>query len=52
MDALDGKVPLPRKVLADLMLHVHRTLIHHLSEVCLLRDLYRHAKPATNGATR
>jgi hypothetical protein len=38
MDALDGKVPLPRKVLADLMLHVHRTLIHHLSEVCLLRD--------------
>ena len=27
-------------------------MIHHLSEVCLLRDLYLHAKPATNGATR
>lgn len=38
MDALDGKVALPREVLADLMLRVHRTLIHHLAEVCLLRD--------------
>ena len=27
-------------------------MIHHLSEVCLLRDLYLHAKPATNGANR
>jgi hypothetical protein len=37
---------------ADLVLHIHRELIHHLSEVCLLRDLYLHTKPATNGATR
>jgi hypothetical protein len=22
------------------VLHIHRELIHHLSEVCLLRDLY------------
>jgi hypothetical protein len=38
--------------MADLVLHIHRELIHHLSEVCLLRDLYLHTKPATNGATR
>ena len=29
-----------------------RELIHHLSEVCLLRDLYLHTKPAANGATQ
>jgi hypothetical protein len=28
--------------LAVLVLHIHRELIHHLSEVCLLRDLYLH----------
>ncbi|KXK63961.1 hypothetical protein AWW66_00510 [Micromonospora rosaria] len=28
--------------LATLVLHIHRELIHHLAEVCLLRDLYRH----------
>lgn len=38
--------------MADLVLHIHRELIHHLSEVGLLRDLYLHTKPATNGATR
>lgn len=38
--------------MADLVLYVHRELIHQLSEVCLLRDLYLHTKPATNGATR
>lgn len=27
--------------LAALVLHIHRELIHHLGEVCLLRDLYR-----------
>ncbi|MEU5952018.1 hypothetical protein [Streptomyces sp. NPDC047525] len=27
-------------------------VIHHLSEVCLLRDLYPHTHPATNGAVR
>ena len=27
---------------------LHRELIHHLSEVCLLRDLYLHTKPGTS----
>jgi hypothetical protein len=27
--------------LADLILHVNKEVIHHLAEVCLLRDLYR-----------
>jgi hypothetical protein len=42
------KEPYPEAPMADLVLHIHRELIHHLSEVCLLRDLYLH----TNGATR
>jgi hypothetical protein len=42
------KEPYPELPMAALVLHIHRELIHHLSEVCLLRDLYRH----TNGATR
>ncbi|MCZ4124607.1 DinB family protein [Streptomyces sp. H39-S7] len=46
------KEPFPEATMADLVLHIHRELIHHLSEVCLLRDLYPHANPATNGATR
>lgn len=29
-----------------------RELIHHLSEVCLLRDLYLHTNATTDGATR
>ncbi len=28
---------------ARLVLHIHRELIHHLSEICLLRDLYVHS---------
>ncbi|GAB3046599.1 DinB family protein [Sediminivirga luteola] len=28
--------------MARLVLHIHRELIHHLAEVCLLRDLYLH----------
>jgi hypothetical protein len=35
---------------ADLVLHIHRELIHHLSEVCLLRDLYLHIKNAADEA--
>lgn len=27
--------------MADLVLHIHRELIHHLAEVALLRDLYQ-----------
>ncbi len=42
------KEPFPELPMADLILHIHRELIHHLSEVCLLRDLYRH----TEGASR
>jgi hypothetical protein len=30
--------------MADLVLHVHRELLHHLSEVGLLRDLYLHKR--------
>ena len=26
--------------MADLVLHIHRELIHHLAELALLRDLY------------
>ncbi|WP_433295678.1 DinB family protein [Actinoplanes sp. CA-030573] len=34
------KEPFPEAPMAALVLHIHRELIHHLSEVCLLRDLY------------
>ncbi|GAA3754347.1 DinB family protein [Salinactinospora qingdaonensis] len=44
--------PFPEAPMADLVLHIHRELIHHLSEVCLLRDLYLHTTSATNGALR
>jgi hypothetical protein len=47
-----AKEPFPEAPMADLVLHTHRELIHHLSEVCLLRDLHLHTRPATNGATR
>ncbi|WP_433344833.1 DinB family protein [Micromonospora sp. CA-111912] len=47
-----AKEPFPELSMADLVLHIHRELIHHLSEVCLLRDLYPHPEPATNGAVR
>lgn len=33
--------PFAEQPLATLVLHIHRELIHHLAEVCLLRDLYR-----------
>jgi hypothetical protein len=42
-----AKEPYPEAPMADLVLHIHREMIHHLSEVSLLRDLYRH----TNGAS-
>ena len=36
--------------LAGLVLHIHRELIHHLAEVCLLRDLYLHThRPTRSG---
>ncbi|WP_020390772.1 DinB family protein [Kribbella catacumbae] len=46
------KEPYPDSPMAALVLHIQRELIHHLSEVCLLRDLYMHTTAATNGATR
>ena len=33
--------------LAALVLHINRETIHHLSEVCLLRDLYLHTRRTT-----
>ena len=33
--------PYADRPLAELVLHVNREVIHHLAEVCLLRDLYR-----------
>jgi hypothetical protein len=47
-----AKEPYPEAPMADLVLHIHRELIHHLSEVCLLRDLYVHTRPATTGEAR
>ncbi len=35
------KEPYPELPMADLVLHIHRELIHHLAEVSLLRDLVR-----------
>lgn len=46
------KEPYPDLPMAALVLHIHRELIHHLSEVSLLRDLYQHTHPVTNGAPR
>jgi hypothetical protein len=45
------KEPYPDAPTAALVLHIHRELIHHLSEVCLMRDLYRHSVDE-NGALR
>jgi hypothetical protein len=47
-----AKEPFPRAPMADLVLHIHRELIHHLSEVCLLRDLYLHTHRTANGVAR
>jgi enamine deaminase RidA (YjgF/YER057c/UK114 family) len=41
------KEPYPELPMADLVLHIHRELIHHLSEVSLLRDLYQHTERRT-----
>ncbi|UBU13756.1 DinB family protein [Nonomuraea gerenzanensis] len=36
--------PYDEHPMAALVLHINRELIHHLSEVCLLRDLYLHTR--------
>lgn len=37
----DAEGPYAERPLAALVLHINRELIHHLAEVCLLRDLHR-----------
>ncbi|OEU90472.1 hypothetical protein DB35_04520 [Streptomyces abyssalis] len=39
----DAEGPYADRPLSALVLHINRELIHHLSEVCLLRDLHLHA---------
>lgn len=34
--------------MATLVLHINREMIHHLAEVCLLRDLYQHTRGETS----
>lgn len=49
---LGDEEPFPEAPMAALVQHIQRELIHHLSEVCLLRDLYLHTRRTTNGADR
>ncbi|GAA2335304.1 DinB family protein [Saccharopolyspora halophila] len=42
-EPVGDKEPFPELAMADLVLHIHRELIHHLAEISLLRDLYAHA---------
>ena len=37
----EAEGPFAEDPMARLVLHINRELIHHLSEVCLIRDLYR-----------
>lgn len=37
--------------LAALVLHINRELIHHMAEVCLLRDLYLHTRQTRQEAS-
>src|SRR5690625_4955424 len=48
-----GEHEFEQSSMASLVLHIHRELIHHLAEVCLLRDLYLHThhRPNQNGET-
>ncbi|QFG23392.1 DinB family protein [Actinomadura sp. WMMB 499] len=38
----EAEGPFAESSMARLVLHINREMIHHLSEVCLLRDLYLH----------
>lgn len=44
------KEPFPELTMADLVLHIHRELIHHLADVCRLRDLYAHTRLTGTGS--
>lgn len=39
----EAEGPFAEDPMSRLVLHIHRELIHHLSEVCVLRDLYLHS---------
>ncbi|MQY17037.1 DinB family protein [Nocardia macrotermitis] len=41
---LGAKELFPDEPMAALVLHIHREFIHHMAEICLLRDLYLHTK--------
>jgi hypothetical protein len=43
----EAEGPYAELPLAALVPHIHRELIHHLAEVCLLRDLYPHTHRRT-----
>ncbi|GAB1515372.1 DinB family protein [Actinophytocola sp. KF-1] len=43
----EAEGPYAEYPLAALVLHINREMIHHLSEVCLLRDLYLHTRKTT-----
>lgn len=34
--------PFAESPMADLVLHIHREMVHHGAEICLLRDLWTH----------
>ena len=40
--------PFAEDSMARLVLHINREVIHHLAEVCLLRDLYLHTHDRPN----
>ncbi len=43
----EAEGPYAERPLAALVLDINRELIHHLAEVCLLRDLYLHTHQQT-----
>lgn len=43
----EAEGPYAEQPLAALVLHINRELIHHLAEVCLLRDLHLHTRRQT-----
>ena len=45
----ESEGPHAERPLTALVLHINRELIHHLAEVCLLRDLYLHTHPREVG---
>ncbi|TYK42811.1 DinB family protein [Actinomadura decatromicini] len=47
----EAEGPYADRPLAALVLHINRELIHHLAEVCLLRDLYLHTHRRTRRET-